>query len=225
MTLCGYMDTTLEGFPELKQTWHGPRLLYFAISEKGFEKLQTEKKTFSVEMNVQEGEEAAAEKEVQQILFRENQIREEKQETGLFQISKQILQKEAEGYVNGSRLLLGALGAILLLAGIMNYFNVMAVGILTRQKEFAVLESLGMTKRQQRRMLVNEGVAYFILTLVLLAVPGIPGLLLLSFYMESRLDYFVFQWPVAQAAVVLGGLLILCAAMPTVICRYAERKK
>lgn len=225
MTLCGYMDTTLEGFPELKQTWHGPRLLYFAISEKGFEKLQTEKKTFSVEMNVQEGEEVAAEKEVQQILFRENQIREEKQETGLFQISKQILQKEAEGYVNGSRLLLGALGAILLLAGIMNYFNVMAVGILTRQKEFAVLESLGMTKRQQRRMLVNEGVAYFILTLVLLAVPGIPGLLLLSFYMESRLDYFVFQWPVAQAAVVLGGLLILCAAMPTVICRYAERKK
>ena len=91
--------------------------------------------------------------------------------------------------MNGSRLLLGALGAILLLAGIMNYFNVMAVGILTRQKEFAVLESLGMTKRQQRRMLVNEGVAYFILTLVLLAVPGIPGLLLLSFYMESRLDY------------------------------------
>lgn len=224
MTLCGYIDNTLEGFPKLKQAWHGPCILYFVISESGFEKLQTEKKTFSMEINVQQEREDETKREIQRILSKENQIREEDKETGLFMISRQTLQKEAEGYVKGNRFILGFLGAVLILAGLMNYFNVIAMGIIAREKEFAVLESLGMTKKQQKSMLVREGLGYFFMTVILLAVLGIPGLFLLSLYMKARLYYFVFRWPAAAAAVILVAFMLLCVTVPEVIYWYWKRK-
>lgn len=44
-TLCGYLDNRREDFPEIRQTWHGSEGgLYFLISEKGFQRIPTEKK-------------------------------------------------------------------------------------------------------------------------------------------------------------------------------------
>lgn len=224
MLLCGYADTTLEGFPELKQAWHGPDILYFVISEAGFARLQTPRKTFSLEMNVQKEREAGAKREIQGILSRENQNREEDKEPGLFMISRQTFQEEAQEYISGNRAILGVLSAALTLAGLMNYFNVIAVGIIARQREFVVLESLGMTKRQQRGMVVREGMGYFLMTVLLLVVLGAPGIFLLSLYMRLRLVYFVFSWPAAEAAALLFIFVLLCAAVPEGIYWYWKRK-
>ncbi len=139
-------------------------------------------------------------------------------------ISRQTLQKEAEGYVKGNRFILGFLSAVLSLAGVMNYFNVMAMGILERQKEFAVLESLGMTMKQQKGMLVREGMGYFFMTVILLIVIGVPALFLLSLYMKARIYYFVFRWPAATAAIILSVFMILCVAVPEVSYWYWKRK-
>lgn len=219
MTLCGYVDTGLDGFPDLKRTWHGPRIIYFVISEKGFEKLQMDRAAFKMEIDVENGEEEQAGQNIQRILSGENRIRKKNMETGIFQISRQELLEEAQGYVKGSRVILGALSAVLTLAGLMNYFNVMAAGIFTRKREFALLESVGMTRRQQRRMLSWEGFGYFMLTVLLLIIVGVPGLWALAIYMEERLNYFVFTWPVIPAAVMLVILLILCVSLPGIIGR------
>lgn len=224
MILCGYIDNTLEEFPKLKQAWHGPGILYFVTSKAGFEKLSTEKKTFFMEINIHQEREDETKRKIQRILSKENQIREKDKETGLFMISRQTLQKEAEGYVKGNRFILGFLSAVLSLAGVMNYFNVMAMGILERQKEFAVLESLGMTMKQQKGMLVREGMGYFFMTVILLIVIGVPALFLLSLYMKARIYYFVFRWPAATAAIILSVFMILCVAVPEVSYWYWKRK-
>ena len=57
-------------------------------------------------------------------------------------------------------LLGGALSFIVGLVGILNFFNAILTGILTRKREFAVLQSIGMTGRQLKRMLVCEGLFY-----------------------------------------------------------------
>ena len=47
-------------------------------------------------------------------------------------------------------------GSVMLFIGLMNFTNALATGILVRRKEFAVYESLGMTKKQLRKMILME---------------------------------------------------------------------
>ena len=51
---------------------------------------------------------------------------------------------------------------ILLCIGIMNYFNTTATSVLSRKRELTLLEAVGMTKKQIIKMLIAEGVIYFI---------------------------------------------------------------
>ena len=45
---------------------------------------------------------------------------------------------------------------LLLLIGVLNFINVMVTGVYSRRQELAVLESIGMTKRQISGMLTWE---------------------------------------------------------------------
>ena len=49
-TLCGYLDRQSDDFPEINQSWHGECSLYYFISEKGFQKIPTEKKILTMEL-------------------------------------------------------------------------------------------------------------------------------------------------------------------------------
>ena len=57
-------------------------------------------------------------------------------------------------------LLGGALSFIVWLVGVLNFFNAIFTGIITRRREFAVLQAIGMTGRQLKRMLMLEGLLY-----------------------------------------------------------------
>lgn len=53
-----------------------------------------------------------------------------------------------------------SISMIIAFVGILNFINSMVTAIVSRQKEFAMIQSIGMTKRQLRRMLVDEGLYY-----------------------------------------------------------------
>ena len=50
----------------------------------------------------------------------------------------------------------GSLGIIIMLLAISNYMNMMSESMQNRSKEFAVLESVGMTRKQIKKMIVFE---------------------------------------------------------------------
>lgn len=54
----------------------------------------------------------------------------------------------------------GALAVVLALIGIMNFYNMSAASVLSRRRELALLEVVGMTKRQICKMLMAEGCLY-----------------------------------------------------------------
>lgn len=91
-----------------------------------------------------------------------------------------------QNYLNKFYVLGGSLAAILAMIGIMNYFNAMATSILTRKKELTLLEILGMTKKQIRKMLVYEGLLY------------VTGGLILALSLGSVLGYYMVQQTVGQ---------------------------
>ena len=58
----------------------------------------------------------------------------------------------------------GTLSIIIGLIGILNFINSISTSIIARQHEFAMLKSIGMTKKQLQKMLIFEGVYYALLT-------------------------------------------------------------
>ena len=80
--------------------------------------------------------------------------------SGLMYESKTTLRAEFKSYQKMFLLLGGLLCAIIGLVGVLNFFNAMMTGILSRKREFAVLQAVGMTNKQLRAMLIYEGLFY-----------------------------------------------------------------
>ena len=74
--------------------------------------------------------------------------------------SKTTLRAEFKSYQKLFLLLGGLLCAIIGLVGVLNFFNAIMTGILSRKREFAVLQAVGMTNKQLRAMLIYEGLFY-----------------------------------------------------------------
>jgi len=74
--------------------------------------------------------------------------------------SKATVRADFMQFQNMFLLLGGMLCAIIGLVGILNFFNAIMTGILSRLREFAVLQAVGMTNRQLKQMLIYEGLFY-----------------------------------------------------------------
>lgn len=65
-----------------------------------------------------------------------------------------------------------AISIIIAFVGIINFINSMVTAIVSRHKEFAMIQSVGMTKKQLRKMLTFEGLYYAAITLLISYVIG-----------------------------------------------------
>ena len=222
--LSGYLDNRAEGFPDIRQTWHGSEgIIYFLISEKGFAKIPTEKKTLYMELNVENKKEAVVQKEIQNILEEENKrrrnvsatgVEDQSGEAGIFCISKSELLENAKDDIQGNRIIFGSISIVLLMAGMTNYLNIVVTGIFSRKKELEIMERVGMTKRQKRMLFMMEGGYYFCAVTVLLVTIGSVMLQWIKTYMEIKLSYFVFQYPLIWLVVGLCCLAGISFAVP-----------
>ena len=108
---------------------------------------------------------------------------------------------------------MGGIGAVLILMGILNYLYVIAMSTVSRKKEFQVLESVGMTKRQRKRMLMLEGTLYWTVVLAGVLAVGIPAMKILSIYMSGKVAYFRFFWPWREFLVSMVLLGVFCVVV------------
>lgn len=131
--------------------------------------------------------------------------------------SKQRYEKEFDEYRNMYVIVGGSLSFVIGLIGILNFFNAILTSIYARRKEFAMLQSIGMTGRQLKQMLICEGLIYGLL--------AIAASIALSFLTQPILEhtigimfwFFTYHftlWPVlfvAPVFIVLGILLPLAS--------------
>jgi len=112
---------------------------------------------------------------------------------------------------------------LLILIGIINFINIMITGINSRLKEFAVLESIGMTKKQILRMITMEGLYYSIITSILILTIGVWFAYMVAQGMQSIADYAVFSFPVRQLCFILALIFIICLIVPCIVYRSSAR--
>lgn len=227
-TLCGYLDRQSDNFPEIHQSWHGESSLYYFISEKGFQKIPTEKKILTMELTADPKKEPYVKTQINELISEENKKRSEMTEVsmdegtgeaGVFVICKSDLMQQKETYMRGNRILLGAVSIILFIAGLTNYCNVVFTGMYTRRKEFDIMKSIGMTDKQMKLMLFGEGSYYFMCVIGLLFTVGMVTLVGVKIYMENKLSYFTFHWPIFSTVGVMLSLLLINVVVTHFICK------
>lgn len=114
---------------------------------------------------------------------------------------------------------------LMVLMGLMNYVNVMATSVQTRRRELAMMESLGMTRRQLRAMVMWEGGIYAVLSSVLFLAGG--GILWAAFsdtHIDAGVLAFSFVWPPRLVAGLVLALLVLCPCISALAYRISSRE-
>ena len=227
-TLCGYLDQQSDNFPEIHQSWHGEGSLYYFISEKDFQKIPTEKKILTMELTADPEKEPYVKTQINELISEENKKRSEMTEVsmdegtgeaGVFVICKSDLMQQKETYMRGNRILLGAVSIILFIAGLTNYCNVVFTGMYTRRKEFDIMKSIGMTDKQMKLMLFGEGSFYFMCVMGLLFTVGMVTWVGVKIYMENKLSYFTFHWPILSTVGVMFSLVLINVVVTHFICK------
>ena len=118
----------------------------------------------------------------------------------------------------------GLLCAIIGIVGVLNFVNAMMTSILSRQREFAVLQAIGMTGSQLQSMLIWEGLLYtlgagLVTGLLSAAVNPLAGKLL-----ENAYWFYTYRFCVTPVLILVPVFALLGAAIPAAMYRQAERQ-
>lgn len=108
----------------------------------------------------------------------------------------------------------GSISLVIALIGILNFVNIMSVSVVSRKRELATLESIGMSRKQIRKMLISEGLCYAGITLIL--VLSIGNLIAYSIFklFQQQVSFAVFNYPLIPAAIIILVILTVCLITP-----------
>lgn len=111
--------------------------------------------------------------------------------------------------------------AILAVIGIMNYINTSVGNVQSRRKEISIMESVGMSEHQVRKMLVWEGIFYTggVMLLTLTAGLGITY----AIYQSVNYMGAAFWFPMVPFFIACILLLTVCIAVPLLTYKQMEK--
>lgn len=131
---------------------------------------------------------------------------------------------EFKSSMGAMKVLTAGISAVLILIGIINFINVMLTGVFTRRNELAVMESVGMTKKQIRKMLMFEGIYYGAVTLALIFTLGNGIVYVVARLAQKVADYAVFYYPWLLMLAIAAVILLICTVVPAAVYRMVSRE-
>lgn len=111
--------------------------------------------------------------------------------------------------------------AILAVIGIMNYINTSVGNIQSRRKEISIMESVGMSEHQVRKMLVWEGIFYTGGVILLTLTAGLD----ITYAIYQSVNYMgaAFWFPMVPFFIACILLLTVCIAVPLLAYKQMEK--
>lgn len=141
-----------------------------------------------------------------------------------YTIIKSQYKEEFRSSIKSQYILGGGISMILFAIGMMNFINVMMTSVFVRRREFAVLESIGMTRRQLKRMLTYEGICYGVGTLTLIFTLGNVIIYLVASFSQQIANYAVFHYPVGFMCIISVTIMAICIFVPDIIYRMVSKE-
>lgn len=137
--------------------------------------------------------------------------------------SRQTYLKEFSKLTDLFVLIGGVLSFVIGLIGLLNFINTILTGIVSRQKEFAMMEAIGMTKRQLTRMLILEGLYYAGSTVAVSLVAGCLFSLTAVRILTGGIWFMRYHFVIGPILAVAPALLILGVLVPYLV--YLPQRK
>lgn len=144
--------------------------------------------------------------------------------SGLMYESKETVREDFESFRNMFLLLGGVLSFVVGMVGVLNFFNAILTGILSRRREFAMLQSVGMTGKQLKQMLVWEGVFYALGAIVLSTILSVAMEPLAGHLMEGMWWFFSFRFTLLPMVFIIPVFVFLGIILPLAVYHFAAKK-
>lgn len=173
------------------------------VSEKYAEKLMGELFTEVIYVEYEEAFSKETEKRVKAVFKGGKKVSHESK----LEMYSEMRNSEIQVKVLGN-----SIGLIVAMLAVLNYLNMMAANVQNRAKEFAALESIGMTARQIKKMLHMEGICYGAASILLALIVGLPVSYMVFGAMNLYRVSFAFPW--VRNFILFGVVLALCMAAP-----------
>lgn len=138
--------------------------------------------------------------------------------------SKQYWLDEFSGLTGLFILVGGVLSFVVGIIGVLNFINSILTGIVTRQREFAMLESIGMTRKQLSKMLVLEGLYYAIATIVFSLVFGCLFSVTVLKMLTEGMWFMQYHFVILPMLFVFPVLLLLGIVVPKAALYFTKKE-
>ncbi len=117
----------------------------------------------------------------------------------------------------------GALSVIIGIIGIANFVNSVLTSVITRKKEFAMPQNIGMTGKQLKRMLSFEELYYAVGTILTSAVLGVLFSVIVVRGISSGIWFFTYRFVMWPMLVIYPFLILLTMAIPALLYRQIAK--
>ena len=137
--------------------------------------------------------------------------------------SRQTMIDQYEAQTRSSSVMGYAISVVIALVGVLNFVNSMVTAIVSLKREFAMIQSVGMTKRQLRTMLTLEGLSYAGITLLLsyLLSAVVVGVLVRAMTADG---FYTFQFTLFPLLLCTPILLVFAWLIPVLCFRNLEKQ-
>ena len=128
--------------------------------------------------------------------------------------SRETYKKEFEDLQNMILSVGGVLCLIIGIIGILNFINSVFTSIITRRREFAMMESVGMTKSQLRKMLIYEGLYCGFYTIAISFILTVIFTFGVLSQFSKAVWFMSYKFGILPLLVAYPALLVLSALIP-----------
>lgn len=137
--------------------------------------------------------------------------------------STENIKKNFEKDINSFKITGLLITFILSIIGILNFINTILTAIISRKSEFAILQSVGMTNRQMKKMLIFEGIIYILIAFIISLTIG--NLICYHFIknIASQSPYMCLNYTIFPS-ILLFLLFLIISIFTTIISQNKIRK-
>lgn len=138
--------------------------------------------------------------------------------------SKRTISSEFETSTKMYAMIGSLLGLTLGIIGILNFINTIVTSVLSRKQEFAMMEAVGLTKRQLKTLLCYEGAFYIIVTIIASVI--ISSLLNLTVirFIGNQLFFFTGHFTLLPIILCIPILLALSIIVAILCCNNMRKQ-
>ena len=130
--------------------------------------------------------------------------------------SKAIYKQEYNDMVSTYTTVGYTLSFIIALIGILNFTNVIITSIISRRQEFATIQSIGMTSKQLRKMLIFEGLYYALITFMVVFLIGFPITYLGVNSFAGQMSFFSYHFTLTPIVICMPILIAIAVLVPVI---------